>query len=60
MADLDAVHDRLRSLLRGHAEGFHVAADSSAGMTLELPGLEGKPWATLPARGSASATCRTT
>jgi hypothetical protein len=44
MADLDAVHDRLRSLLRGHADGFHVAADSPVGMTLELPGYEGKPW----------------
>jgi hypothetical protein len=44
MADLDAVHDRLRSMLRRHANGFHVAADSGAGMTLELPGYEGKPW----------------
>jgi len=44
MADLDAVHDRLRRLLRGHADGFHILADSSAGMTLELPGYEGKPW----------------
>jgi hypothetical protein len=44
MADLEAVHDRLRSILRRHADSFHVAADSGAGMTLELPGYEGKPW----------------
>ena len=44
MADLDAVHDRLRSILRAHAGDFHVAADSPARMTLELPGYEGKPW----------------
>jgi hypothetical protein len=44
MADLDAVHDRLRSILRDHADGFRVTDDSSAGMKLEMPGYEGKPW----------------
>jgi hypothetical protein len=60
MPDLDTVHDRLRDLLRAHADGFHVAADSSAGMTLELPGYEGSRGATSPAPGSASATSRIT
>jgi hypothetical protein len=44
MAELDTVHGRLRDILRRHAQGLNVAADSAAGMTLELPGYEGKPW----------------
>jgi hypothetical protein len=44
VADLDAVHERLRTLLRRQAGGLTITADSSAGMTLEMPGYEGKPW----------------
>jgi hypothetical protein len=44
MADLDAVHDRLKTILRAHRGDLAVTADGPAGMTLEVPGLEGKPW----------------
>ena len=44
MADLDAVHARLKSLLGRHREGLAVTADGPGGMKLEVPGLEGKPW----------------
>jgi hypothetical protein len=42
--DLDAVHSRLRKLLLRHAASMTVSRDGAAGMTLELPGYEGKPW----------------
>lgn len=44
MADLDAVHDRLKAILRARRGDLAVTADGPAGMTLEVPGLEGKPW----------------
>jgi hypothetical protein len=44
MADLDGVHERLRGILKPHREGLSVTLDGPAGMTLETPGLEGKPW----------------
>ena len=44
MTDLTAVHDRLRAILAAHADGLVTTKDGPAGMTLELPGLEGKPW----------------
>jgi hypothetical protein len=42
--DLDAVHSRLREILRRHAASLTVSRDGPAGMTLEMPGYEGKPW----------------
>jgi hypothetical protein len=42
--DLDAVHSRLREILLRHAASMTVSRDDAAGMTLELPGSEGKPW----------------
>ena len=44
MADFDAVHERLKAILRRHADGLVITKDGPAGMTLEVPGLEGKPW----------------
>ena len=44
MADLEAVHDRLKGLLAPYREELSVTSDSATGMTLEVPGLEGKPW----------------
>ena len=41
---LARVHDRLRSILRAERGSLHVTADTAAGMKLEIPGLEGKPW----------------
>ncbi len=44
MAALGAVHDRLREILGPFREGLSVTRDGPEGMTLETPGLEGKPW----------------
>jgi hypothetical protein len=44
MPDLAAVHDRLRTILAPYREGLVATKDGPAGMTLEIPGLEGKPW----------------
>ena len=44
MPDLDAVHQRLRGLLEPYRARLTVTADGPGGMTLEVPGLEGKPW----------------
>jgi hypothetical protein len=44
MIDLTAVHDRLRLILAAHADGLVTTKDGPEGMTLEVPGLEGKPW----------------
>jgi hypothetical protein len=43
-ADLTTVHARLRSILAPYATTLETTQDSDTGMTLELPGLEGKPW----------------
>lgn len=43
-ADLQPVHERLRAILAPYRSRLHVAADGPGGMTLELPGYEGKPW----------------
>jgi hypothetical protein len=43
-ADLRAVHDRLRDLLAPYRADLSVTRDDPEGMTLEVPGLEGKPW----------------
>ena len=44
MADLDAVHDRLRAIVRSNRSGLAVTKDTPEGITIEVPGLEGKPW----------------
>ena len=44
MADLDAVHDRLRRVLAPYRDSLVATKDGPAGMALEVPGLEGKPW----------------
>src|SRR6476660_5869520 len=44
MADFETVHERLKTILRRHAEGLLITKDGPAGMALEIPGLEGKPW----------------
>jgi hypothetical protein len=45
MADFDAVHERLKEILRPYADdGYVITRDGPGGMALEVPGLEGKPW----------------
>jgi hypothetical protein len=44
MTELAAVHDRLRAILTSHADGLVLTKDEPGGMTVEVPGLEGKPW----------------
>ena len=44
MADLGAVHARLREILAPYRESLNVTKDGPGGMALEVPGLEGKPW----------------
>ena len=43
-SDFAAVHDRLRRLLEPYRARFAVTADGPTGMTLEVPGLEGRTW----------------
>jgi hypothetical protein len=42
--DFEAVHERLKGIIRAHADGLVITKDGPAGMALEVPGLEGKPW----------------
>lgn len=44
MVDLAAVHDRLRAILAPYQDRLTVSRDGPEGTTLEMPGLEGKPW----------------
>ena len=44
MADFEAVHERLKAIVRRHADGLAITRDGPAGMALEVPDLEGKPW----------------
>jgi hypothetical protein len=44
MSDFEPVHERLKDIVRRHADGLVITKDGPAGMTLEVPGLEGKPW----------------
>jgi hypothetical protein len=44
MADLDAVHERLKSILAPYRGDLSVTREGPGGMALEVPGLEGKPW----------------
>jgi hypothetical protein len=44
VTDFDAVHTRLRDILLRHRGDLAVTKDGPAGLTVEVPGLEGKPW----------------
>jgi hypothetical protein len=44
MADLDAVQDRLREVLAPYRETLVATKDGPGGLTLEIPGVEDKPW----------------
>ena len=44
MADFQAVHDRLRSIILKHRGDLELTKDGPGGVTIEIPGLEGKPW----------------
>ena len=44
MSDFEAVHERLKDIIRRHADGLVITKDEPAAMTLEVPGLEGRPW----------------
>jgi hypothetical protein len=44
VAEYEAVHERLKGILRSHADGLVITKDGPAGMAIEVPGLEGKPW----------------
>ena len=42
--DLPRVHGRLKAILAPYRDRLRVARDGPGGLTLELPGYEGKPW----------------
>jgi hypothetical protein len=44
MTDLPAVHDRLTSILAPYRDTLVATKDGPGGLSLEIPGLEGKPW----------------
>jgi hypothetical protein len=44
MSDFAAVHTRLREILLKHRGDLVVTKDGPAGVAIEIPGLEGKPW----------------
>jgi hypothetical protein len=44
MADLGAVHARLREILLPYGDELVITKDGPGGVALEVPGLEGKPW----------------
>jgi len=44
MADLEAVHERLQDIWRRNQGDFAVTRGSTAGLTVEMPGYQGKPW----------------
>jgi hypothetical protein len=44
VTDFEAVHARLREIVLKHRGDLVVTKDGSAGMAVEIPGLEGKPW----------------
>lgn len=44
MSDFAPVHARLREILLKHRGDLAVTRDGPGGVTVEVPGLEGKPW----------------
>ena len=43
-AEFAQVHDRLRAILVKHQGDLALTKDEPGGVTVEVPGLEGKPW----------------
>jgi hypothetical protein len=43
-AQFEAVHDRLREIILRHRGDLVVTKDGPGGISVEVPGLEGKPW----------------
>ena len=41
MSEFEAVHDRLKAILRAHADGLVITKDGPAGMALEMQRLPG-------------------
>jgi hypothetical protein len=44
VTDFELVHDRLREILLRQRGELAVTKDGPAGVSIEIPGLEGKPW----------------
>jgi len=44
VTDFALVHDRLREILLRQRGELAVTKDGPAGVSIEIPGLEGKPW----------------
>jgi hypothetical protein len=44
VTDFEAVHARLREILLKHRGDLVFTKDGPAGVSIEIPGLEGKPW----------------
>ena len=44
MTDFEPVHARLREILMRRRGDLVVTKDGPAGVAIEIPGLEGKPW----------------
>lgn len=44
MTEFEAVHDRLRQIVLKHRGDLVVTKNGPAGVAVEVPGLEGKPW----------------
>lgn len=44
MNEFDAVHARLRAIIVAHRGDLALTRDGPAGVAVEVPGLEGKPW----------------
>jgi hypothetical protein len=44
VADFQEVHDRLREIIVKHRGDLAITRDEPTSVTLEVPGLEGKPW----------------
>jgi hypothetical protein len=44
VADLAAVHDRLRAILAPYRDSLVVTKNGPGGLALEIRGMEGKPW----------------
>ena len=42
--DLQAVHDRLRTMFQPYRDRLVVSKDGPEGLYIETPGYEGKPW----------------
>ena len=59
-AGFAAVEARLRQILEPLRAKLVATRDRPGDLALEIPGLEGKPWAMSPRSAAASATSATT